>query len=393
MTASAGRLPIAYRAYARRYRPQLPLGGRSATDDDRKRPIRDRPPSLAFLGPHRRHMKDAKDLRRTLQGPARRPRPGTAKAMPSGPSSIIMAAETAQSIGCDLHPILKATGQKLLGAQPVGGLAKAGGKGAFSVSVSPQQANRALVILSSLLQATQAQGWSVARSDKGLQLGLNGEAVNFTLIERTDRVRHKVTDAERETLARFAAKRAAAARKGDWFGAGDPPQIPDWDYRPTGYLVFQLDPNPCAFEAATGLRRTFSESRSRRLEDQLETIIQAMDARAAAQKDIRRLAAERDARWADETAKREEAERRQRLEIRRQAFLEGELARHEAARRLAGFLARYDHGDLREEPEPDRFLTWARDRLARLERDLTRETQEARYAQAGLARDDPDTPS
>ncbi len=222
---------------------------------------------------------------------------------------------------------------------------------------------------------------------------LNGEAVNFTLTERTDRVRHKMTDAERETLARYEAKRAAAARRGDWFGAGDPPKIPDWDYRPTGCLVFQLDPNPCAFEAATGLRRTFSENRSRRLEDQLAKIIEALDARAAAQKEIRRLAAERDARWADETVKREEAERRHRLELRRQAFLEGELVRHETARRLEDFLDRYDHGDVREESEPASFITWARDRLARLAGDLTPETQEARYAKAGLTNDDPDIPS
>lgn len=63
---------------------------------------------------------------------------------------------------------------------------------------------------------------------------------SFTLTEQTDRVPHKVTDAEREARTRFEAKCAAAARRGDWFGARDPRQIRDWDDRPTSYLVFQL---------------------------------------------------------------------------------------------------------------------------------------------------------
>ncbi|MGR4865083.1 hypothetical protein [Caulobacter sp. LARHSG274] len=325
---------------------------------------------------------------------ARRPKDKPAiVATPSPPSPPIVTMAPPPSIELDLHPILEITRKKLLSPNPVGGLARSGGKGAFSVSVSPDEAPRALQVLNHLLLATEGQGWAVTHSEKGLQLCPDGEAVNFTLAEQIDRVRHKVTDTEREALARFETRRAAAVRRGDWFSAGNPPQIPDWDYRPTGCFVFQLDPNPYSFGAATGLRRTFGESRSRRLEGQMERIIEALAARAAAMKEIRRLTAERDAQWAEEAARRKEAERRQRLETKRQEFLERQLERHEAARRLESFLARYNQADLGGDPEAANFINWARGRLARLGDDLTPEALGERFAVAELMNDDADIPS
>ncbi len=303
------------------------------------------------------------------------------------------ATEIPQGGDLDLHPFLEATRKKLLAPNPDGDLARASGKGTFSVSTSSAQAPRALLFLSRLLRAMDAQGWSVARSEKGLQLCPDGEAVSFTLTEQTDRVPHKVTDAEREARTRFEAKSAAAARRGDWFGAGDPPQIRDWDYRPTGYFIFQLDPNPYAFAVATGLRRTFSESRSRYLEDQVEKIIEALALRAAATKEIRRLDAAREAQWAEEAARRKEAERRHRLETKRQEFLELQLERHEAARRLEDLLARYDQSELQNHPDAASFVGWARGRLARLAAELTPEALGQRFTEAELTNDDADIPS
>lgn len=287
-----------------------------------------------------------KEARRPQERPANSPRPT--------PITQIATTKIPPNADFDLHPTLEGTPKKLLSPAPDGGLARAAGKGTFSVSVSLEQVARALLLLSKLLQAMETQGWSVTRSEKGLQLCLDGEAIGFTLTEQTDRVPHKLTDAERETRTRFEAKRAAAARRGDWFGAGDPPPIPEWDYRPTECFTFQLDPNPYAFGAAIGLRRTFSESRSRRLEDQVEKIIAALASRAAAMKEIRRLDAEREAQWAEEAARRKEAERRQRLETKRQEFLERRLERHHAARQLEDFLARYDRSDLQSRPEAAR---------------------------------------
>jgi hypothetical protein len=325
--------------------------------------------------------------------PRRRPQEqSTAPTFQPSSSASIAATEGPQSAEADLHPLLVSTQTKLQ-SPPVGGLARSGGKGAFSVTVSPEHVDRALRVLSSLLRAVEAQGWSVSRSDKGLQLRPDGEALSFTLIEQTDRVRHKITDAERDAQSRFEIKRAAAARRGDWFGAGSPPQIPDWDFRPTGCLVLQFDPNPMAFGAASGLRRTFSENRSRRLDGQIDKIIEALAARAIAAKEIRRIHAEREAKWAEESARRKEAERRQRLEVKRQEFLERQLERHTAARQLESFLARYDRSELPDHPEAATFLEWARGRLARLEAELSPEALGLRFANAELVSDEADAPS
>lgn len=300
--------------------------------------------------------------------------------------------KTAQDTEAELHPLLVGT-QKKLQANPVAGVASSGGKGVFSVTVSPELVARALRVLDRLLRAVEAQGWSVARTEKGMQLSPNGEAVSCTLTEQIDRVRHKIMDVEREALARFETKRAAAARRGEWFGSGNRPQIPEWDYRPTGRLVLRLDPNPYAFGVATGLRRTFNETRSRRLEDQIEKIIEALAVRAVAAKETRRLDAEREARWAEEAAKRKEAERRQRLEAKREEFLESQLERHTAARELESFLERYDGSELAEQPEAEFFIAWARRRLKSLESELELAALGTRFAKAELMSDDADVPS
>ena len=73
-------------------------------------------------------------------------------------------------------------------------------------------------------------------------------------------------------------------------------------------------------------------------------------------------------------------------------FLERQLERREAARQLEDFLARYDHGDLRDSPEAVFFMSWARGRLARLGDDLMLEALEERYAKVGLI-NDADIPS
>jgi len=308
------------------------------------------------------------------------------------PATATEVSDGPDSIKAEPHPLLMDTRTKLQ-SPPVAGLARSGGKGAFSVTVSPELVPSALRVLESLLRAIEAHGWSAKRSEKGLQLCPDDEAVGFTLSEQTDRVRHKITDAEREAQSRFEIKRAAAARQGDWFGAGNPPQIPDWDYRPTGCLVLQFDQNPMAFGAASGLRRTFSESRSRRLDDQIDRIIEALAARAAAEKEIRRIHAEREAKWAEEAARRKEAERRQRLEAKRQEFLERQLERHRATRQLQDFLARYGPEGLSGHPDAESFVFWARGRLAALEAELSPEALGRRFADAELMNDDVDIPS
>lgn len=336
----------------------------------------------------------AKTYRSAAPAKPQRHRQVSPTAPPSQPVSNApkTADSNLQGAETNLHPLLAST-QTKLHSPPVASLARSGGKNAFSVTVGPDLTIRALRVLDALVRAVETQGWSIKRSENGLQLCPDNEAVGFTLVEQTERVPHNITNEEREAQSRFEIRRASAARRGAWFGVGSPPQVPEWDYRPTGRLVLQLDPNPYAFGTARGLRRTFNESRSRRLEDQIGKIIETLAARAAATKEIRRLQAEREAQWADEAARRKEAERRQRLEVKRLEFLERQLERHAMVRQLQGFLERYDTFDLSDEPDAETFLTWARGRLATLDNELSPEALGLRFAKAELTRDEADIPS
>lgn len=337
----------------------------------------------------------AKLARPRLEPPA--PPLPAPKVTAAPPSAVVSPAPkeeptVAPAAAFDLHPDLRLTRKQLLAAKPIDGLSRVSGKGVFAVSVSPELAHGALAFLDALLRNIEAQGWSVLQTEKGLQLQPEGEAISFTLAEQTDRVPHRITEAERQAQERFEARRAAAQRRGQWsFESG--PTIAVWDYRPTGRLVFQLEPNPYTHGVAAGLRRTFTQSRDRPLGDQMDKIVATLAARAAAKKEIRLITAAREAEWAAQVARRQDFERRQRLEARRSEFLDSQLERHETVRRLEGFLARYADQDLQDDPVVIKFITWTRGRLARLEADLTPEALGQRFAKANLDDDEADIPS
>ncbi|MEI9914956.1 MAG: hypothetical protein WDN29_03190 [Methylovirgula sp.] len=94
----------------------------------------------------------------------------------------------------EVHPLAARTRDKLAGAK-TGEMARISGKGLFTVVASAGQAVRIARVLTMLLRALEARGWSAKGDDKGLFLAPDDEPIRFEIAEQSARTPHKPTDA------------------------------------------------------------------------------------------------------------------------------------------------------------------------------------------------------
>jgi len=95
----------------------------------------------------------------------------------------------------DVHPLAVRTRDKVASAK-AGQTARVSGKNLFTVSASADQADRVARILTSLLRAMEARGWSAKGDDKGLHLAPDEEPVRFEIAEQVIRKPHHRSEAE-----------------------------------------------------------------------------------------------------------------------------------------------------------------------------------------------------
>lgn len=261
------------------------------------------------------------------------------------------------------------------------------GPGCFSVLASPATADRVECVLSRLLSATDHRGWVVTAGPQGLGLNVDGEPISFELIEATDRVPHVLTEKERRAIEAYDARAEKARRTGAYVSTWDKPRIPEWDYLPNGKLSLVLE------EKARwrGVRRTFSDRKTQRVETLIDCIVEALSGYAAEAK-RRRVEDEKARIRAEEEHQRREVQKRlAQIDERRVEFAERQVARLE---RLSRWTRLVDHlGDGELPAETDRFRAWLRGHVGVLRADLTPEALEGRLAATRLMHDDAVTSS
>lgn len=262
------------------------------------------------------------------------------------------------------------------------GLVRVGGAGCFKVTASVAMADRVALVLDILLVKTEEQGWRVKATEQRLELDLDGEAIGFELIELTDRIVHKITDAEREAQEKYRARIAQARKTGAYVSPWDAPKIPDWDYIPNGKLSLVLD------ETASyrGVRRTFSDRKTQRVETLIDCVIEAL-AGFEAETKRRRIEAEAARIQAEEDRRRREALKQLAvIEARRVEFADRQIVRLERVDRMIRLLAHLGDGDLPS--DTDRFRDWLKRYVGLLQADLGTDRIETRLASTRLMYDD-----
>lgn len=262
------------------------------------------------------------------------------------------------------------------------GLVRVAGAGCFKVTASVAMAERVALVLDHLLVKVEGQGWRVKASEQRLELDINGEAIGFELVELTDRVVHKITESERAAQEKYRARIAQARKTGAYVSPWDAPKIADWDYIPNGKLSLVLD------ETASyrGVRRTFSDRKTQRVETLIDYVIKAL-AGFEAETKRRRIEAEAARMQAEEDGRRREALKQLAvIEARRVDFADRQIVRLERVDRMIRLLAHLGDGDLPS--DTDRFRDWLKRYVGLLQADLGTDRIETRLASTRLMYDD-----
>ena len=267
--------------------------------------------------------------------------------------------------GNDVHPLAVRTRDKVASAK-AGATARVSGKNLFTVAASADQADRVARILTLLLRAMEARGWSAKGDDNGLHLAPDDEPVRFEITEQVLRKPHHRSEAEIAPLKRYEEARDRAYRRGSWSSVPNRPTIPEWDYEPTGNLALTLNLG----YPSQGMRRTFADGKTQRLERLAEAVVETLTLYAAGQK-VWRERQEKERLERIEAEKRQkEIERRQRLAGKRLDFLELQLQRFRRASEVEAFIAAAEAEGPAEDVVGD-FLSWAKRYAASLREDIS----------------------
>jgi hypothetical protein len=248
------------------------------------------------------------------------------------------------------HPLLERTRLAMATAKPGpdGCVDSARGNG-LDIRVTPKLLPRALRIMDALVKAVEARGGRVntkGADQRETRVEFLGERIPVLLEERVIRTRHILTEAEHR----------------------HPYQAPRWDYAPTGKLRIELKE-----WTSEPLRKRWADSAKRRLEDVLNDVVLGLVVVADATR-ARRLQREREERERQEAElRRIEAERQRREELERRQRLERQVESWTKAQQVRAFVdeveRRAQAKDKSIEPgtELGNWIAWARRHADRLD--------------------------
>lgn len=249
-----------------------------------------------------------------------------------------------------LHPILAPTARSLRSAKSdAGGAVSIGGEGLLAMSCGRDSVERALFVLDRLLRAVEKEGISCAIKDKEVVVSRRQEKLRFTFGETTVQKPYVPTVDDLKAEAR-------RLRNNDWdFAYRWGKAYPEFVRVPTGQLFVSISD-----WAHWGNRRNWRDGARASLLDQLNEVVQALDASLEAQLQ-RRLENERNKRlWRRREENRARAEKRQKREGERVALIERIVQLRTQAEQLSGWI---EWAQSIEDPDTRRMLAWANERL------------------------------
>lgn len=326
-----------------------------------------------------REIRDQSLNRITIQGdilgalPAnvQEARSKTKAALESTPRSI-ETIKTSTLIDSDLHTLVKATHAKIASyKRPPYEFVSVAGTKHFAVTCTVGQAARVGKILDRLVTQAEAIGYSFEQSDGGIRLVANDEKITLTLVEQNDRHAHVQTEKEIAALAKWKIESELKQKRGQWVSDWDRPRISEWDYLPSGRLVLELDKG----YHYDRIRRKFSDGKRQRIEELLDQVLTSAAMIAANEKAKREQDRLRKLEYEEADRRRKEADRLERLRVKRWELLEQQMSQLEKAQRVENFISAFKEANADQELTTDceRFLHWAETEARRLRSALSPE--------------------
>lgn len=292
----------------------------------------------------------------------------------------------------ETHPIIEKTIARLRKATPPKGeaLISASGPGLITCSIGPGSLDRLDTILTNLLAATTAQGFSLVATENGVGFKAESEDLGFSITEAVARTKHVLTEAEATKLEAWEKKQEARRRRDPWSAFSfDRPRFPEWDYACTGRLRLEFE--AVYLQGGRSPRRSFSDAKIQRLENMSGEIAVGLVVLAAAKSEEERRREAQRKTYEEERRRRQETLRATHIAGRRVTALDEILAELGHLRHLRVLLddlerTRTTHDTARVAE----FLRWAHGELSRREAALTAPGLEERFGAARLFGDDDD---
>ena len=265
----------------------------------------------------------------------------------------------------DPHPVIAKTEKSIRAAPVQDGLLSPRAKGTLNVSVSPNSVDRAMLLLDTILKNLPAHSYEltvVDRAEKKDAYGrievaksrhsyivVDGELIQFSLVERINRKKRELTPAE---------ERQKERRPWNF-------RHPRYDYIPTGRLILSIH------EHQYGTTKPYWSDRGRfsKVEKKLGAFFLALARTASARKQRRAEAeAERLAREA-KRAEREKKLQQIKLEDERVAKLLADSDSWHSSQRLRAFIAAKRGALAHGQPTDEelKWLDWASDQADRMD--------------------------
>ncbi|WP_231639105.1 hypothetical protein [Sphingomonas profundi] len=292
------------------------------------------------------------------------------------------------------NPIVDRTISQLRKAKPssINGLVTVEGLNVVKVNVAPASIDRLELALGRIAAAAEALGIKLVRGEKSASFQCEGETIGFSISEGVRREKHVPTEKE---LAEQEAARKRRARRWNNPGSWDDDDFsfsslrgPEWDYHPTGQLVFELEHS---YLLGGSPRRSFKDAKVQRIENMASDIAVGIAVLAAAKKDDQVKREEQARQREEERRLRELALRRDHIAERRGKALDEVLEEMASLDRLRRLVA-----NLRDEEmsgstgRVTEFLGLAERRPASREAALSTDGLEQRFEKQKLFGDDDD---
>jgi len=262
------------------------------------------------------------------------------------------------------HPTIARTTKALRSKKPDSdGVVSATGPGHCGVIVSSTCTERAVVILDGLARALEGSGLTLIPEGDKMSVKRGTDAVNFTLLERTKRVKYVPSPEELAREDRRKEKQARSWRRNDWDSSlfGYSPPWPEYVTEWTGELVFAID------VWADGLRKTWGDGKIQRIERLVPDIVAGIELILEFIRVRREEREDRERKWQE--LQRRLAQARKEREEKRLAHLRHIIDLRREARDIRDWLASLPHEiNPTEESDLARMKTWVGRRLAEIDR-------------------------